>query len=610
MDNASPLSFNRGLIINAERIQLSDFIAYELQPQHKNDPIINTSFHARLVNSTTKKESFLLKNHVELSIDDLEHSQIFDTDDVALLTDETPTNDIFLIIQCTKVELIIKKESIKPSDELTCKVKEALKHYDPYHKLMDVFNSYGHFLPRKIILGHKIYRMTYLSVGNNSLEYNDKNNVKWTTLDDFPVTEFEDVLGRWEKFMSSYNFDLSYLVSINGEFIMKDKLKDWIEFCLKSDLDSLQVISCKKLYPLYEIFDLSLRQEIENILGISRKFESIPKINNKTNPINSKTVKERVLMAGIVPIKDPPYSYSINFPVRFKSNNYQVFGKLIQDDEPIDDIIIKFDFMDTQGFLIFIENYKLINKNSKISWILIGIPAEIGYFSTITRKINVLGSGSEPFELKPYNYVVLKVPENLPRDSVIVISYKYPPSNYEPNFVAEIRSYQNNKILLRLYCPNYESSDSEEYNEDYIEGNVEDYIEGNIEDYSKENIEENVEKKNIEGYSEENVENSIDTEMNKHTESYNQEFINKNSANNEDSKKCSNIKSKTSVDSNDIAIDVFGYENFNYDENNPINTSIYSIQWFILQNSDTTNLFEKMNYLNKIGQEFHLKTEP
>ncbi|CAG8790361.1 21663_t:CDS:10 [Gigaspora margarita] len=217
----------------------------------------NISFRVKLVNSTTKRESFLLKNHIELSADELENiGQIFDADKnvnsvKALLDDESSTNDIFLMIQCAKVGLVIKKERIKLSDELIDKVEEALKYDDSYHKLIDVFNSYGHFFAKKDV-----------------------------------------------------------------------------------------------------------------------------------------NIKERVLMAGIVPINDPPYSYSVKFPDCFKSNNYQVFGKLIRDDDPFDE-----------------STYK----NPKIAWILIGIPAEVGYVST--QKIKILGSGNEPFTLKSNNNdnIVLKV---------------------------------------------------------------------------------------------------------------------------------------------------------------------------------------------------------
>ncbi|CAG8819337.1 21782_t:CDS:2, partial [Gigaspora rosea] len=217
-------------------------------------------------------------------------------------------------------------------------------------------------------------------------------------------------------------------------------------------------IKCKELYPLYEIFDLSLRQEVVSALQI----ESILEIDNQAEFIKRNNIKERVLMEGIVPIKDPPYSYSVKFPFYLKSNNYQIFGKLItHDGKPIDEVIIKFEFMDIYGFLIFMENYKHTYKNSKIAWILIGIPAEVGYFSPNTRKIKVLDSGNEPFALKLNNDIILEVPENLPHDSVIVFSFKHPLSNYEPNFIAKIQSYQANKILFNIQCLDDELSDSD-----------------------------------------------------------------------------------------------------------------------------------------------------
>ncbi|KAF0541051.1 chitin synthase regulatory factor chr2 [Gigaspora margarita] len=614
MINVSSLNFNRGLIINAQGVQLSDFVSYDFKPQHKNDFVINASFDAKLVNSITKKESFLLKNHIELSADELEHfCQIFDTDESinSVIADESSTNDIFLIIQCSKVELIIKKETIKPSGELTDKVKEALKHYDPYHKLMDVFNNYGYFLPKKMILGHKIYRVTCLTVDEYLTEPDDKNNdTKWTTFDDFSENKLEIILNQWEKCMSSYNFDLSYLVSINGELIMKNKIREWIKFCLECDLDSLQVIGCKELYPLYEIFDLTLRQEIEFVLGISMQIDSTLGIDNQGKIINRNNIKERVLMAGTVPIKDPPYSYSVKFPICFKSNNYKVFGKFItRDDEPIDEVIIKFEFMDTYGFLIFMEDYNFTYKDPKIAWILIGIPDEVGYFSTSTRKINVLGSGNEPFALKSNNKdIILEVPENLPQDSVIVFSFNHPPSNDEPKFITKLLNYQYNKILFNVYCHDYESSDSEENDEnskffDREDDNVDSkYFENegliiksassyfkDKEKYSNSDLKtDNVELAHENNFS--NKENVIGEGSNSNYVVIDPKIsYNKNNSN-----------------SNDTKIDDFEQEKSNYDkrpsEKSQIKASKYSIQWFILRNSDIADLI----YLNKIGQGFYL----
>ncbi|CAG8562822.1 3044_t:CDS:2, partial [Racocetra fulgida] len=489
MNNANFSNFNRGLIISAQGIRLSDFISYDFKSQHEHQYTKNTTFHAKLVNSTTKKESFLLKNHIELFNDDLVYiNQRFDTDETVnfakVLVDESSTNDIFLIIQCSRVELTIEKERINPSDELTEKVKEALNHYDPYHELMKVFNIYGCFLPKKIILGHKIYRMAYLTVNKNLTENLYENNeTEWTSLNDFSESKFGDILSEWEKRMESYNLDLSYLVSINGGLIMKNQLKEWIKFCLDSDLGTLQVI-------------------IESILGINNKVENMLGFNNQIESTHISNIKEKVLMTGIIQIKDPPYSYSLDFPICLKSNNYKVFGKFItQDEEPIDE---------------------LTYKDPKIAWILIGIPAEL------------------------YNNVVLKVPEGLPHDSVIVFSFKYPPSNYEPNLIAKVQGYQYNKMLVNIRCLNYESSDSKE-NKDTIS-------------FNNEVNESNTSSK------------SLNDDVNE---------------NNEDSKSFNNAEMNKKI---------------SYQE--------HSIQWFILHNSDETASFEAIFYLNKIGQTSHLRTKP
>ncbi|KAF0541057.1 hypothetical protein F8M41_005900 [Gigaspora margarita] len=101
MINVGSINLNHGLIINAQGIQLLDFISYDFKPQHKNEFAKNTLFDVNLVNSITKNESYLLKNHIELSVDELEQvGQIFDSDESinSVMADEFSTNNIFLMI--------------------------------------------------------------------------------------------------------------------------------------------------------------------------------------------------------------------------------------------------------------------------------------------------------------------------------------------------------------------------------------------------------------------------------------------------------------------------------------------------------------------------------
>ncbi|CAG8513278.1 10062_t:CDS:2, partial [Scutellospora calospora] len=52
----------------------------------------------------------------------------------------------------------------------------------------------------------------------------------------------------------------------------------------------------------------------------------------------------------------------------------------------------------------------------------------------------------------------------------------------------------------------------------------------------------------------------------------------------------------------DIIVEPEYHKSFNH-ENNQIVKSEYSIQWYILQNSDKIDPFKKMGCLNKIGIE-------
>ncbi|KAF0555612.1 hypothetical protein F8M41_016989 [Gigaspora margarita] len=88
-------------------------------------------------------------------MDDLEHARQIPliNETISLLKNssinESPANDVYLKIQYLRSILIIDKGMVKPSDELITKVKDALKHHDPYHELIEVFRIYGHLLPKK-----------------------------------------------------------------------------------------------------------------------------------------------------------------------------------------------------------------------------------------------------------------------------------------------------------------------------------------------------------------------------------------------------------------------------------------------------------------------------
>ncbi|CAG8522028.1 13721_t:CDS:2, partial [Dentiscutata heterogama] len=421
---------SHGLLINKRGIQLADLPICDFEIQTET---IEKS-QIKLMFSTKRLDSFLLKNHIDPSVINSEHDNwIFDT---VFNENFLPENlPVYIGILCSRAELVFENKKIKPSDELNNAMKQALKHNNPYHEIINVFKDYGYFLPKKVILGHKLYRITYLIAREDSPLEPHFLRSEWTHFNDSTLFEHNDILDQWEDLIKLHNFDTSFLTSINGEDVMKDRLKDWAASCLKSDLNSLQIISWEKLYPLYEIFDEPLNKEIKFILGS----------DDQTKKFG---VKERVLLAGEIPIKNSTYHYRVKYSDHLNSSNYKIFGKLVTQDYKQINVAIKFQSMNRFGFTIIIENLDLAEHTDlKIIWILIGLPSEIGFYSPNTRNINVSALDSCSFA---YDKILsLQVPKNLPINSIMCTNLTYPPSD-KANFKVKIQTYCDNKVNILI----------------------------------------------------------------------------------------------------------------------------------------------------------------
>ncbi|CAG8505044.1 46499_t:CDS:2, partial [Gigaspora margarita] len=486
---------NHGIIINKRGIYFADCLACNFESQPKINILSGTSagmFQMNLVFSIKQSDSFLLTNNIGLSAINSNHiSWVLDSDKNPL-TDESPVNDIYLEMKCSKAELIFEKESIKPSKSLIEEVINALEHNNPYRELIKIFKKYGHFLPRKVILGRKLYRMSYLILDEKCLRHNDEK-IEWKTLDDFKSDKHNDILSilnTWESNMNLYNFDTSHLISIDGNIVMRDQLDYWVASCL-SDRDSLQIINWSELYPIYDIFDEPLCKDVKCILGI----------NDPNNYVN-----EKVLKAGVIPIEVLESSYYVEFSITLKSNNYRIFGKLMtKDGEPKDEVVVKFKSADVYGFFVVIGNFDSIKAknymNLQITWILIGKHAEIGIFDKNTRNVAVICSENTSFTFQNDSKDLiarLKVPENLSTNSILITSIKYPRSNYEPNFITSIKNYNNKEIEINVYAPEVinESETSEGEAENTNENEVEDTSESEAEN-NNENEVKNIDKNEV-----------------------------------------------------------------------------------------------------------------
>ncbi|CAG8731334.1 27763_t:CDS:2 [Dentiscutata erythropus] len=285
---------NRGLLINKGGIQPANLpiCDFEIQPETIEDARVKLMF-------TTKHiDSFLLKNHIDPSI--INYEDDYWISDIGFAGDESSLTEklsVYMGILFLRKRLIFDNKKIKPSDELNNEMKLALKQNNPYHEVVEVFKDYGYFLPKKVILGHKLYSMTNLIAREDSPEQHFLES---------ELKAFSDFAKLERNYILNQCFDTSFLTSINGENVMRDELKDWVLSCLKNDISSLQIISWEQLYPLYEIFDEPLKKEIKFILGSDELTKEFG-------------VKERVLIAGEFPIKASTDYYCVNYPSHLNS---------------------------------------------------------------------------------------------------------------------------------------------------------------------------------------------------------------------------------------------------------------------------------------------------
>ncbi|CAG8446347.1 10118_t:CDS:2 [Dentiscutata erythropus] len=405
------------------------------------EPHSTKNFYVNLVPIKTQSDT-LLKYNIKPSAISFQDLQIISSQ----LSNEF-SNNVYLEIRFPLWELIFRKEDIIIPEKLIGGIKNALKCNNPYQELMQIFKDHGHFVPGKVILGHKLYRMS-------CLEKNKTLSVKKriVTCEDFEKIEFKELWDQWYNSIVHFNFNESYLLSTYSEMFKREDLKGWAESCPKENIYDVQIISWDKLYPLYELLDDNLEQKVKAVLGI----ENI-------------TIKEKVLMSGAIPITDSLY-YFVKFPCKLNNENYRIFGRLVaQDGKPIN-AIIKFKALTPHGFVMLIcidETVRSKYSNLKVFWIMVGLP-EIGFYSPNSRDIPILASGSYKFAYaKDFDIAVL-LPDNLPTNWIFYISFQY--HNCGPSFSATIYySKVNNKIKIKIYdSSKIHSSKYDQSKEEYL----------------------------------------------------------------------------------------------------------------------------------------------
>ncbi|CAG8583487.1 349_t:CDS:2 [Cetraspora pellucida] len=326
---------------------------------------------------------------------------------------------------------------MKPSEIFIGAIDNALEKKNPYRELIKVFNQFGHFLPRKILLGDKLSLISKISsTPQKSTEVKIIKEIK--TIDDFSkkTGDYNEIIKQWAKLTKSTNIDSLSLNTINGKSIKgNNNIKDWAIACLKNGPESYNIIGWEGLYPIYEILDEDMCQDVKVFLG------------NDEQTINT-GIKEKVLKSGIIVIEDSICKYPVKFESPLESNNYQIFGRIVlQNGAPFDNANVKFTSKETTGFSAIIDIFSSEKPSNslQIAWVLIGIPAEIGVYDSNTRNFSILSGDKCKFTPKTKETgtescdVQLKTREVLQPTAVLITSFKYPKLNYKQYFMAKVK---------------------------------------------------------------------------------------------------------------------------------------------------------------------------
>ena len=185
----------------------------------------------------------------------------------------------------------MNKIDIKPSDEFSQAIEEALEDMKPFTHLQNVFDEFGYFVPLNIVLGKSLKNIL------------PSSSLSDTTTDDIPedFETFEPLKSHLDK------LNISHLLTQKGDIIKKEEISSWIQ---NAD-DDLEIIEVEKMILLYEILEKEQQNKINNIMNTQDDF--------------------KIIMTGVVGLKDLDNNHTEHFKridaePSLDGKNYEVFG--------------------------------------------------------------------------------------------------------------------------------------------------------------------------------------------------------------------------------------------------------------------------------------------
>jgi hypothetical protein len=411
----------QGLIIDKHfELVLSKKIAINF-PKIPNVESVNKSL-MKIIRPTTKIEGFLISNNI-FSIKDIESfpfiKEINKSENIGY---EDYTH---LFVRFEKYRIMF--DAITPSEEFKQAIEKALDSMKPVTHLQDVFDEYGHFFPKNVVLGR-------------SLKYILQNPLLCSS----EKIESERVSVESLK-LHLDKLEIPYLLTKKGDIIKKDELSNWIQ----NINDDLEVIELDDIISLHRILEIEQQKRIDAIL------------NEKDNL--------RIVMTGIDELKDlniknTEHYKRINIEASLEDEDYEVFGSVISKDNlRLEDFLVTFGLYDFNGFSAMIKSFN--NKtNSDITecyllWMIIGNPSKLSIFSPRNREFQV-DCVKETITLQSNNfYYPIKTSHNLSEGYTISVNAYCPTANYEPiNIKIKLVGWSEDCIYLQIIETNLYSS--------------------------------------------------------------------------------------------------------------------------------------------------------
>ncbi|CAG8719402.1 34333_t:CDS:2, partial [Racocetra persica] len=352
---------------------------------------LSTSY-MHLRQPSSKMEAFALTNRIKLDIDT--KIPFFSTkttgDNLHPLFDNQQITEIHCLIVSEKVKLMIDVDKVKPSEDLTNAVNEAIENEFPLQSLKNGFEKFGHLWPQIIILGWSLSKV-YNHIDSNDKPISDK---KFFLNTDDEIILQDQILGifnDWSKLTKDLN--VSFL-DHTGTFVEKEN----IYLLLAKHLDRSFLNPNDEIVKKYEdIYFLRRNLNKDQNWGILRLENLVPlykvlpeAIQNIIEDIISD--RYQILMTGATKINRENQTYvNIQFAQPLQDTNYEMFGQMI-DNNNLNrlDVMIRFNLATQYGCRAIIhkpENLR-IPVSAKIFWIILG--KGHGFFSRHTRDIKIL----------------------------------------------------------------------------------------------------------------------------------------------------------------------------------------------------------------------------